>query len=378
MLIGHISDTHLGAVPYNIREREEDFYESFNEAIETMVKDRVKLVIHSGDIFDIPRPSGTPLVKFTDSLKKLREREIMFVFTLGEHDISRLYEIPSAFLYPRVELASYIGDGNPREVLEGLTIVGFHKRRRDESDELKEKLSQLDSLLKGYTGKKILVLHQGLYEFHAFAGEIRALDLPKSFDYYAMGHLHDRAEKSFDYLKGKVCYPGSLDVTSSEGIKEFHKGFYMVDISGDEPSTQWIELKTTRKHFSFEVDYERIDGIIHDIIEKIKGLEKKPMLNIMVKGKELDFAKISSSLRVLGEYCLHYQWEVEETSQEVKKYTERPADIEEEMLRLAESITGSREAAILSIKEILPLLAENNTEKASEILWKYFEERRKI
>jgi len=80
MLIGHISDTHLGAVPYNIREREEDFYESFNEAIETMVKDRVKLVIHSGDIFDIPRPSGTPLVKFTDSLTKRKRNNVCIYF----------------------------------------------------------------------------------------------------------------------------------------------------------------------------------------------------------------------------------------------------------------------------------------------------------
>ncbi|MEM3685169.1 MAG: DNA repair exonuclease [Conexivisphaerales archaeon] len=379
MLIGHISDSHLGAIPYNKPERENDFYESFSEAIEIVIRERVQLVVHAGDVFDVPKPSGTALVKLVDSLKKLKEKGIKFVFTMGEHDISRLYSIPSPLLYQHVDLATYIGDGKAREVLDGLTIVGFHKRRKDEVDELKSRLSSLDQELYSAKGKKILVLHQGMYEFHKFAGEINSSDLPKSFDYYAMGHLHDRFEKRFEGLKGPVCYPGSLDATASEGIRELRKGFYIVDLSKQEASTQWIELSSTRKQYSFDIEYEKMDAMVNDIISKIKDLAKKPMLDIVVKGKELDSAKIASSLRKLEDHTLYYQWNTKETvSDATKELVERPADIEQEMLRMAEGILGSKEVATLAINEILPLLAEGNSKEATDILWKYFEERRKI
>ncbi|MEM3803864.1 MAG: DNA repair exonuclease [Conexivisphaerales archaeon] len=379
MLVGHLSDSHLGAMPYNKREREEDFYESFNEAIDVMIKEGVKLVIHAGDVFDVPKPQGTALVKLVDALKKLKERNIKFVFTMGEHDISRLYTIPSPLLYQHVDLATYIGDGKPREIVDGLTVVGFHKRRKDEVDELKEKLSALDELLNGQAGKKVLVLHQGLYEFHKFAGEISSNDLPTGFDYYAMGHLHDRFDKRFERLKGPVCYPGSLDATTSEGIREFHKGFYIVDFSSQEASYQWVELNSTRKHYSIQVDYGQLETKVSEIISEIKDLKKKPMINLLVKGEEVERARVASLLRSLETYSLYYQWEVEEKPVSAEKdFSERPADIQQEMLNITEKILGSREAAVLVIKEILPLLSQDNIEEATNIFWKYFEEKRRI
>lgn len=378
MLIGHISDSHLGAIPYNKAEREEDFYDAFNEAIDTLLKDHVDLIIHSGDVFDVPKPSGTALVKLVDALKKVKENGIDFVFTMGEHDISRVYSIPSPFLYQHVELAKYVGNGKPHRIA-NLTIVGFHKRRRDEIDELKEKLSVLDKQLENNENKKILVLHQGLYEFHKYAGELNVNDLPKNFDYYAMGHLHDRFENRFDGLKGPVCYPGSLDATVSEGIREFHKGFYIIDLSSNEASTQWVELKNNRKHFSFEISYSNMENEINMIVDKIKELRKKPMVNIAVIGNKIENAKVASSLRILENYSLYYQWSlVENPSQEIKDFLERPTDITQEMLNITEKITGSREAAVLAISEILPLLSEGRKDEALEILWKYFEERKKI
>ena len=207
MLIGHFSDTHLGAMPYNLKDREEDFYEAFDEAIQTMVKDHVDAVIHAGDIFDIPKPGGTALVKFLNGLKLLKENQVKFFFTMGEHDISRLPGIPSPFLFKEMDLATYVGDGIPHTYRD-LTIVGFHKRRKTEIEELQDTLKDLDSQTARLDGKKILVLHQAMLEFHKFAGELVSSDLPQSFDYYAMGHLHDHFQSTFDGFRGPVCYPG--------------------------------------------------------------------------------------------------------------------------------------------------------------------------
>ena len=51
MLISHISDLHLGYSQFGLEEREEDVYQAFHEAIDTSIKERVKLVILAGDYF---------------------------------------------------------------------------------------------------------------------------------------------------------------------------------------------------------------------------------------------------------------------------------------------------------------------------------------
>jgi exonuclease SbcD len=372
LLVGHLSDTHLGAAEYNLREREEDVYEAFEEAVQIMIKDHVDLVIHAGDIFDVPKPSGTAIVKLVNQLKELKQHGIPFFFTLGEHDISRLREVPVPFLYPKVGLATYVGDGRPVRH-DGLTIVGFHKRRKTEMEELQAKLKSLCSELAGASGKKILVLHQALLEFHKWAGEMTSSDLPQCFDYYAMGHLHDNFERRFDGLGGPVCYPGSIDATGSEGIREFKKGFYIVDLSGDEAHPQWVELKSLRRQLAPELDFERLEEMIEGLVEEIKGLPKKPLLNLRVRGRDIDSVKVANAIKPLQPYSLYTVWEpLEEGSALGKEYQGRPSDIDQEMLELADRVTGSRERAEFAVKELLPLVAEGRTDEATELLWSLF------
>ena len=86
-----------------------------------------------------------------------------------------------------------------------------------------------------------------------------------------MGHLHDKDIKQFNHLKGPIAYPGSIELTTSEGIKEIKKGFFEVDISGDEAIPKWIELDT-RPQFSFDTEYKELSKTIDQIIEKITNL----------------------------------------------------------------------------------------------------------
>ena len=376
MLIGHFSDTHLGAMPYNLKEREEDFYEAFDEAIQTMVKDHVDAVIHAGDIFDIPKPGGTALVKFLNGLKLLKENHIKFFFTMGEHDISRLPGIPSPLLFEEIDLATYVGDGIPHTHGE-LTIVGFHKRRKSEIDELQGTLRGLDSQLAGVSGKKILVLHQAMLEFHKYAGELVSSDLPQNFDYYAMGHLHDHFQSTFDGLGGPLCYPGSTDATSSEGIHDYKKGFYITDLSGEEAKPNWIQIKSLRSGFTPEFSYEKLAEDVAGFAEKLSLLSKKPMLNIKVNGKDIDSAIVTAALKSLSNQVLYYVWQLVEDGVSLgKDFLERPSDIEEQMLTIASTVTGNKEAGSFGIAELLPLLAEDRVDEATDLLWSAFKNRR--
>lgn len=376
MLIGHLSDTHLGAMPYNLKEREDDFYEAFDEALQTMVKDHVEAVIHAGDIFDVPKPGGTALVKFLNGLKLLRENQIKFFFTMGEHDISRLPGIPSPFLFEEIDLATYVGDGSPH-AYHGVNIIGFHKYRKTEIEDLRTKLSGLDTIAAGLEGKKVLVLHQGMLEFHKYAGELVSSDLPKGFDYYGMGHLHDQFQTSFDGFGGPVCFPGSTEVTSSEGIHEFKKGFYITDLSAEEARPNWIQLKSVRSQFAPEFNYEKLAEEVSAFVEHLSTFHKKAMLSISVKGKEIDSARVTSILRPFAERVLYYIWKpVEEGVTAGKDFIDRPSDIDAQMLEITTAVTGSSMAGSFSIAELLPLLAEDRVDEATDLLWSAYKGRR--
>lgn len=378
MQLLHISDTHLGCAEFDLREREQDVYDAFAEVVETALKDKVEAVIHAGDIFHLPKPGGTPLVKLADGIKTLAENGIKFYFTFGEHDISRITGTPSSYLFHKLGLATYIGSGEP--VVHGDTlIVGFHKHRRGELDELIEKLKLAGNRAKEHSGKKMLVLHQGLLEFHRFAGELRATDLPPDFDYYAMGHLHDNFQKQFEGMRGPVCYPGSLDPTPGEGIKEFKKGFYFVDLSGSEAKPEWIQLQSSRKMLHYDLEYASLTEGVERVVKELElqALAKKPVLSVTVNGTDIDSAKMTAALSRLVPYCLHYVPEIDEKNASGERvYGEKPADMQQEMLSLAEGVLGRKELASFAITELLPALVSGEEQEAVDVVRSAFEKSR--
>jgi DNA repair exonuclease SbcCD nuclease subunit len=380
-LILHTSDTHLGYAQFDLLERENDVYEAFNEVIETAVKDRVDAVIHSGDIFHVPKPGGRPLVKLAEGVKTLADKGIKFYFNFGEHDANQVWGTPSSYLFHKLGLATYIGDGRP--VIDGdLMVVGFQKRKKGNVDDLFEAFKEADEAARQHPEKKkVAVIHQGLYELHKFGGEITANDLPRRFDYYAMGHLHDHSESRFEQLGGPLCYPGSLDPTDVEGIHDFKKGFYMVDLSGSEAKPEWIEVKSSRRQFRFDVEYARLKEEVAKISKEIDGksLAKKPVILLRVKGTEIDNGKVNAALGAFRESCLLADWTplLEESgSGGGSILAERPTDIQQEMLALAVKALGTEAKASFAVNELLPLLAAGNQKDALELVTRTFEESR--
>jgi len=381
MQILHISDTHLGCMQFNLKEREEDVYEAFNEAIDTAIKDKVYAVVHSGDIFHVPRSSGSALHNIALALKRLNEHNIRFFFTLGEHDISRVKDRPLPLIFHRLNMAEYVGDGKAH-IHGNLLIIGLHKHRRSEYDTLLNELKRIGDESKAYSStKKVLVLHQGLYEFHRYAGEFSVNDLPKGFDYYAMGHLHDHACKVFNDI-GIVCYPGSIDLTPGEGIRDVKKGFCIVDLSSTEAKVEFVEIRSSRKSMLYEIDYENLDSSIASILNQVKSISngKKPLVYVKVRSRSsmIDNLRVSSILARLNEYCLHYTWEpVVMNSVQSKVYTQRP-DIDKELLSLAENILGDSKSAEFAVHDLLNMLVNDRVDDAIDAVWKRFHDMLKI
>ena len=376
MLFSHISDTHLGLVQYGSEERAQDVYDVFNQAVDTSIKDHVNFVIFSGDIFHMPNPSGTAIVQMANGLKRLKQNNIDSFFILGEHDISRIRTTPIPYVYHNLEFARYLGQGNPIEY-KGIILAGFDKIRKSEIPKYEEKFSEIDKKIQNHSGHKILMLHQGITEFNKFAGELQSTDLPKNFSYYAMGHLHDKDIKNFSHLNGPVAYPGSIELTTSEGIKEAQKGFFEVDISRKEAIPNWIKLDT-RPQFLFKTKYVELSKTIEDISQKIIDSKKKPIVEIRIEGKNIETDQIQAQITKLNSLVLRCFWKVS-TNQDSDSsvFLDRPSIIDDEMFRLSVNSVNSEELARFAIKELLPVLTSNEIDEASQIVFEEFQKYKK-
>ena len=370
MKFSHISDTHLGLIQYGLEEREQVIYDSFNQAIDISIQDKVDFVIFAGDIFHTPNPSGTAILQMANALKRLKENEIESFFVLGEHDISRVRSTPIPYVYHNLEFSKYVGRGEP-VYYKDVMIVGFDKIRKNEMTGLEEKFLRVESLANDHKGHKILVLHQGITEVNKFAGEVNSTDLPKNFTYYAMGHLHDKFLKQYDHLKGPLAYPGSTEMTTSEGIKETEKGFFKVDISDDEAKPEWIKLDT-RPQISVKTEFENIDSVIKELNEKISGLEKKPIIEIKIHGENLERDVIEGKIADLVIKSLHFSWKIFQNDDESSVLLNRPAQIDQELFKLAVNSLKSEKLAHFAINELLPLLSTRQVDNATQVVVENF------
>ncbi|MGB6462646.1 MAG: exonuclease SbcCD subunit D [Nitrosotalea sp.] len=371
MIFSHISDTHLGFVQYHSEEREDDIYSAFNQAIDTSIKDHIDFVILAGDIFHVPNPSGKAIVVLANALKRLRQNNIESFFILGDHDISRIRATPVPFVYHNLEFSRYIGNGNPL-MYKDILIMGFDKRRKSEIHTFENDFATADLAARNHQGHKILVLHQGISEINKFAGELNSTDLPKNFTYYAMGHLHDQELKRFSHLGGPLTYPGSIEMTSSESIKDTQKGFYQVDTSGPEVIPNWIKLDT-RPQMSSRISIDKLSDEISALSEKIKSCSRKPVVEVRITGDISDPGFIQTQISRLSELTLRCFWKhVSSEQNNGSVFIERPIKIEEEMHKIAKDILGSTELANFAINELLPLLSKGSIEEANAAISENF------
>ena len=376
MLFSHISDMHLGLVQYGSEERAQDVYDVFNQAIDTSIKDHVDFVIFAGDIFHVPNPNGTAIIQMANGLKRLKQNNIDSFFILGEHDISRIRATPIPYIYHNLEFSKYIGQGSPIEY-KGVILAGFDKIRKAEISQYEEKFAAIDNRVKDHPGHKILLLHQGITEFNKFAGELQSTDLPKNFTYYAMGHLHDKDVKQFNYLNGPVAYPGSIELTTSEGIKETKKGFFEVDISGKDAIPNWIELDA-RPQITFKTEYHDLAKTIEEISKKIVTEGKKPIVEVRIQGENIETDHIQAQIARLNSLVLRCFWRIiTKQVSDSSVFLDKPNVIDDEMYRLSVDALGSEQSAKFAIKELLPILVTGETKEASELIFENFEKFKK-
>ncbi len=375
MLFSHISDLHLGLIQYGSEDRENDIYSSFNQAIDISIKDHVDFVIFAGDIFHIPNATGNAILHMANALKLLKQNNIESFFILGEHDISRIRSTPIPYVYHNLGFSKYAGEGKPLHY-DDVLIIGYDKIRKNEVQFYEKKFDAIDSIAKNHSGHKILIMHQAINELNKFAGELNSTDLPKNFTYYAMGHLHDRYFKMFNHLDGPVSYPGSIEHTTSEGIKDSKKGFYEVDISLPEAKSTWLKLDT-RPQISIKTAYNELNCVIQDLIKKCDMMSMKPIIELKIFGDNMETDFIQTEISNLLTHTLFCFWKIiKKENSNITMYMNKPTKMDDELLKLSVSSIDAN-LANFAIKELLPLLSSNQIREANMLINENFEKFKK-
>ena len=303
-----MSDSHLGARQFGLLEREEDFYDVFAKNIDKIIEKDVDFVIHSGDLFDSNRPSTEALLAFQKALLRLNEAKIPIYAIAGNHDsILRKGSLPPQVLFKDIGL-KLISDNNPAYTEGPVLICGIRYVPNSQSRALKNAYGQLSKLADKYL-KSILVSHQGIDKWmHMDAHEVELAEMPKNFDYYAMGHVHNYIEE--DFGKGKLVYPGSMEIwrtsESNENYREYGKGFVVVDLSHDKPEVERVKIDLPREFYQEVIDYNKFDERLNIIKEKIQSLDNKPMLDLTVVGGDFESGDVYDKIqKTIGDGVLN-------------------------------------------------------------------------
>lgn len=378
-MIAHLADIHLGKAQYGILQREEDLYQLFSEAINIAIQEHVDAIVISGDLFDKPRPPNKSIRELKKSLTPAIERNIPVLVVTGDHDSPKIkdaniLQVLSLYLdnFHLLGLEKKDSSHAPKKyILEKgfqqtiLYGVPFIPRYRERPKTLNYIFHMMEEDSKNHSGKKILIGHFPTTKFFSpyFDPGIELSDLPKSFHYYALGHLHQRITYTFNDGR-KLAYPSSIDIldkTEIEDWKKNGKGFYLVDISKSEPDLQKIDLQV-RPQYVFTGDINTILNHIKSMLQEKP--ERKPIVYVELKtnkkDKNLHENKI---LRLLENIALYTKIKPEIMEEEITIIQKRHLSEEEIIANYVKNKDLAR--VILELKECLS--DKKNIEECNKI-----------
>lgn len=380
--IAHVADTHLGYRQYGLMEREQDFYESFEKVVDSIIDHDVDYVIHSGDLFEQPKPPINALLCAQKGFLKLLENDIEVLVIAGNHDIiqRRNTSIPQE-LYENDKFHILTLKEPTFRVNNELVISGVPFVQKSYEDVVKDILNEILDDVKGYK-HKILMLHGGVSKYFDFNPEFELDTIPHGFDYYAMGHIHKRVI-DYGFKGGILSYPGSTEIKDKGEILEYEnnkKGYNLLSIE-DEINVEYVNIELERKFIVQSIRYPELDDGLDKLESKISNeiltkTEKKPVLLLTVK--EGDFDRSDVAKRVydkLGKVTLTVRLKYEPTIINDKRNDEGKNKLNAEEL-IKEKVTEAfgEDIGQMSV-DLYKALSKKDLLEAQEITETYYNKR---
>ncbi len=312
----HISDNHLGYRQYNIDEREKDLYDSFNQCIDKIIEIKPDFVVHSGDLFDGPEPPINAIYTAMQGFSRLKEHNIPIYIIHGNHDKPKRITKGSPFKILKNVLGSYLRvftEKTKFHVHDGEVFIGgINHTVKNKIGDVYTNLEIINNESKDYK-KKILLFHQNVYPYLP-EYELQLNDFPGEFDYFAGGHIHQRALKPAGEESGVFAYSGSTEIISYDEYRDHEKngkGFYLVDMSGDFDinDVESIHIKCR----DFIIDWEiKSESELKEFLNTLNNHnQKKPVIHCKTTRQFYETLN-----EILKEKSLYYKLNVLEDSEE--------------------------------------------------------------
>lgn len=257
MKILHTSDLHIGKYigTYDLKE---DTEYVLNQVVDTAIRERVEVVLISGDIFDRPNPSEEAIKMYVSFLKELLDKNIKVIAISGNHDsgirlsaykdiLGKGYFVEGEFNSPmrKVSLNDEYGPVNfymlpfftPFIVKSNLKLEKGLENYDLAMDEI-IKRENIDT-----SQRNIILAHQFVAGFKFGGSEedfsysngdeknvagvgIISLDKFQNFDYVALGHIHKPQKISRETIR----YSGSLLKYKTSEIDGPNKSVVIIDL----------------------------------------------------------------------------------------------------------------------------------------------------
>lgn len=327
MKILHIGDCHLGC--WRDERLELHNLNAFEKAIDIAIEKKVDAILISGDIFDVPLPSLQIIIKAMKKLRFVVEKGIKIYAIAGSHDISinlgaiNLLEESAIIKNVDYEKSEKIEDFFEEIGEYCLFVIGLSGKRRGREV---EQLNDLKAFLEKHQyeikrkeeeienkGKKIIKI----LLFHSTVDELNNLNLkfemnsvsidqlPKNFDYYALGHLHtiNLLEKFGKFY----VYPGPTFPTNFEELERL-KECYCFIFDFKNKKIEKIPLKVVDiVNFHLKTEKNPIT-LTNKIIERFESSDLKgKIVTLRIEGmltegsiSQIDFEKIKKIIESKG------------------------------------------------------------------------------
>lgn len=353
MKFAHLADCHIGS--YRDERMKALVMDSFVWTIDRIIEEGVDFVLISGDLFNTSLPAIDALKIATTKLKDLSNLGIPVYIIAGSHDFSpsgktMLDVLENAGLCINVVKGNVDESGNLKldftvDKATGVKITGMIGKKGMLEKSYYESLNVEN--LESEPGFKIFMFHTAITELKKKGME--KMDsapmsyLPKGFNYYAGGHVHDPLQISSDDLGGVITYPGPLFPNSFKEIKDLGQGgFYIFDMA-DPELLKFVPVKIKeRVLFDFNLDKKSPEESLGDISTlKEKDVSDKLVL-IRLHGKlssgkpsDINLKEIFTDLYSRGAYFVMRNTSglTSEAFEEIALKTESIFEIEDNLIK---------------------------------------------
>lgn len=281
MKIIHCSDLHLDSkMNSNLnkekqKERRNEILITFQKMIQYAKKEKVKIILIAGDLFDSNKISVKAKNIVKDAI--ISNEEIEFLYLRGNHDEADFLEeetdIPKNLkLFNKEKWTTYS--------YENIKISGIEFGKKSDFD-------IYNSLILDKNDINIVCLHgqESKYEGKDKAEIINIQNLKnKNIDYLALGHIHKYKEQKLD-SRGVYCYSGCLEGRGFDECGE--KGFVLLNIENNKVEREFIPFAERTLH-EINVDITNTNTT-SEAIDKIECLiseiPSKDLVKIVLSGK---------------------------------------------------------------------------------------------